>query len=131
MKKPIKVVRAYRIVEIREDKPYTLFHALPNSAKRSRQIPVDTWLRAENKMVTDGSSQSQYLSGFNVLKNLDNMTDYTRRFTKPRDLRIIEILVRDPLRSKSHSRSGVWLADWMYVPSQWQKTSIKVKIHNS
>jgi len=124
-----KIIKAYRIIEVRENNPYTLFHAVSNCGKYSRKIPVDTWLRADNKIVTDGSSQTKYLSGFNILMNLDRMEDYTKRFSKPRDLRIIEILVKNSLRPKEHSRSKVWLADWMYVPSNWQAKSIKVKIN--
>ena len=122
------IITAYRIVECKDSHPYTLFHAIPNtSKKRSRKIPIEEWLRAENKMVKDGTSKSEYLSGFNVLLNLKHMKEYTKRFTAPRTLKIIKIFVRPPLRPKEHSKSDVWLADWMFIPKNWKKSAINIR----
>jgi len=125
---PLMMLHAYRIVECRGDEVYTLFHAIPYNGKRSRKIPIKTWVKAEHKMVTDGSSQKEYLSGFNVLLDLGKMKEYVGRFTKKRDLRIIKVLVNIPLRSKKHSKSDVYLADYMMVPPNWKETSIKIKL---
>ncbi len=125
---PLTMLPAYRIVECRGNDVYTLFHAIPQNGKRSRKIPIKTWIKAEHKMVTDGSSQNKYLSGFNVLLDLQKMKEYVGRFTKERDLRIIKVLVNGSLRSKEHSKSDVYLADYMMIPSNWEKTSIKIKL---
>lgn len=122
------VVSAYRIVECRGDDVYTLFHAIPYNARRYRKIPIGKWIPAEHRMVTDGSSEKKYLSGFNVILDLEKMKKYVGRFTKKRDLRIIKVKVELPLRPKEHSKSDVYLADYMMIPKNWKKSSIKIKL---
>ena len=120
-------IEAYRIVEVRGNDLYTLFHGLPDGAgRRSRKLPVDTWLEAEQRWVTDGSGTATYRSGFNVLLDLKAMKAYVGRFTKDRDLRIIKIKINPDLRVKEHSKADVYLADWMLIPKDWRKTSIKI-----
>ena len=110
---------AYRIVELDEfNRPKTLFHAVQVGDKRTRRLPVGQWLMADQKNVTDGTSKSVYLSGFNVLLDLSEMKKYLTRFKRDRRLAIIPIKV-SALRRKEHSRSPVWLAHWMMIPSDW------------
>lgn len=99
---------AYRIVEVKQDKPYTLFHGIAGQ----RAIPTGIWVKADKKMVRDGTGP-WYMSGFNVLLDQDDCIEYVRRFTAPRDLRVVRIFVRGELREKRHSRSNVLLADEM------------------
>lgn len=121
--------KAYRIIEVRNGRPCTLFHAFKAPwVPRSRIILTGQWLEAERKVVTDGSSTNKYLSGFNVLLDLASMGLYVNKFVKPRDLRIIQIYVNNPLRVKEHSKSGVYLADWMFVPCDWEASAIRIKI---
>lgn len=103
---------AYRIVEIKNTLPHTLFHGLNGN----RRIPTDQWVRASTaKMVRDGTGP-WYKPGFNVLLNREECEKYLERFTRPRELKVVPIWVNDDLRRKEHSRSEVWLADWMYLP---------------
>ena len=115
---------AYRLVEVKNGQPHTLFHAVPvpfeEGIRRSRKLQLGRWLRAEQKTVTDGTSTSVYTSGFNALLDLDAMRQYRQRFKKARDLRIAKVRVNLQLRPKAHSRAGVWLADWMMVPENWE-----------
>jgi hypothetical protein len=116
----MNIQTAYRIVEVKNGNPYTLFHGLPNplfdwpnnGAKRSREIFRGIWLKADKKLVRDGTGP-YYLSGFNVLLTREGLEKYMERFTALRELRIVEIEVRGELRPKEHSRSEVWLADEM------------------
>lgn len=104
---------AYRIVEIRNGKPATLFHGISGS----RNIPLGTWVKADNRMVRDGTGP-WYEGGFNVLLDREACEAYLERFKKPRELKVVEIKVRGRLRPKAHSPSPVFLADWMYLPEQ-------------
>ena len=116
---------AYRLVEVRNGQPCTLFHGVSLNlyglvAIRSRTLPVGAWIPAVRKLVRDGTSKTEYLSGFNVLLSLEAMRQYRKRFTAPRDLRIARVKVNLQLRPKQHSRAAVWLADWMMVPKNWE-----------
>lgn len=102
---------AYRIIDMDARSPRTLFHGI----NRNRYIMVNRWVQADRKMVIDGGNQTPYLSGFNVLLNREDCEKYLERFTAPRDLRVVEILVRGELRPKEQSRSPVYLADEMFL----------------
>jgi hypothetical protein len=98
---------AYKIVESSPKGPKTLFHGLNGS----RLIPKGKWLKAEKKMVKDGTSKTQYLSGWHVLPSEEEAAKYLQRFkTRIDKLCIIPVLVKN-IRQKSHSNSNVWLAD--------------------
>jgi len=118
--------RAYRLVEYRNGKLFTLFHGLPSGKRRSREIPLGVWLKAEQKMVRDGTGP-WYLSGFNVLLRRGRMEDYAKRFKATRELWLVSIWVNSSVRVKTHSRSDVWLADWMMIPEQWVEEAIRIK----
>jgi len=53
----------YKIFDIRDRKPCTLFHGIDGS----RTMPLDTWIEADIKQVKDGTSKTSYESGFHVL----------------------------------------------------------------
>lgn len=108
-------ITAYRIVEIKNGKPHTLFHGLPG-AKRSRGAPTDVWVKAEVKPVSYGRNSPYFESGFNVLLDRHLCEDYLKRFTANRELKIVEVLVKG-IREKPFAASPVFLADWMLLPS--------------
>jgi|GEM_PF-2988258 hypothetical protein len=88
----------------------TLFHAVNGS----RVIRTGKFIKADNKLVTDGKS-TQYMSGFHVFKNLDDCLKYSRKFGK-RDKRVVVEVDYAGGRPKLHSKAPVILADWMRVP---------------
>jgi hypothetical protein len=112
---------AYRIVEIKNNRPHSLFHGRPcpvtqaHNHGRSRQLKTNAWLKAERKLVRDGTGP-WYESGFNVILDRDDCEEYLGRFYAPRILQVVQIRVRGELRKKEHSRSPVMLADEMYLP---------------
>jgi hypothetical protein len=67
-------VEAYKIFDEGDDGPKTLFHGLDGS----RSLPVGKWLNAEIKLVTDGSRQSPYTSGFHAYYTLDDVYNWLR-----------------------------------------------------
>ena len=116
---PRNVKRAYRLVEYKNGGPYSLFHGMSIDNKRTRRFPVGQWIKAERKMVIDGSGQNPYLSGFNILMDLKLMAKYANRFKADRELRLIEVEVKGKICPKPHSNSGVWLAEWMRIDNDW------------
>ena len=89
----------------------TLFHAVNGS----RVIPVDQWLKAERKLVSDGKS-TKYVSGFHVFKDPQTCHKYSLKFKHRRNRRMVLIHFTGN-RIKSHSPSRVILADQMKVPA--------------
>ena len=100
----------YKIVECQDDGSVkTLFHGVGGS----RTIPVGVWLTAEEKMVSDGTSKTKYLSGFHVLKTEEDTQAYLSRFTQRIDrLKIVPVHARK-LRPKAHSPHPVFLARYI------------------
>jgi hypothetical protein len=108
-------VTAYRIVEMKNGVPHTLFHGLPLNGTRTRKIPIGTWIEAEEKEVSYGKGSPPMISGFNVLLDKELCLEYLTRFTGDRELRVVEVLVRD-LRPKPRAQSPVFLAKSMMLP---------------
>jgi len=109
----------WRLLRDKEGLPTTLFHGLSGS----RRLPLDEWLDAEIKTVTDGGKKKakKYKSGFHVLPTLEEIVKFTNRFRRIEDLVIVEVDVQD-LWSKEHSPANVWLAARMRIRSkQWEK----------
>ena len=80
-------------------------------------MPIGKLLTADRKQVRDGTGP-WYESGFNVLLNKEECEKYLERFVAPRELRVIEVLVNENLRVKEHSRSEVYLADYLFIPGE-------------
>ena len=94
-------MKAYRIVEVRNGRPCTLFHGWHGS----RQLPTNRWLEAEVKVVRDGGQGPSYKSGFHVCRT---------REVAERLLVIVEVKARG-LRPK-RTNSQVALATKMLIP---------------
>lgn len=107
----IQLQKAYRIVEIKQGHPHTLFHGVQGR----RKLPINTLVKADIKQVRDGTGP-YYTSGFNVLLSEEACQQYLERFVAPRELRVIMVFVNENLRKKEHSNSEVFLADHMYIP---------------
>ncbi len=93
----------YKIVEWKNDAPHTLFHGL----NRSRKLPVDKWITAEQKIVDDGGRP--YVSGFHVFMFRENAEDYLKRFRAPKDRRIVACLAKTIWQKPTNEL--VWLAE--------------------
>lgn len=108
------MIKAYKIVETDNGKDMkTLFHGVNGT----RIIKPGVWTKATEKMVKDGTSKTEYLSGWHILLNKKEAYDYLKAFTKRLEkLRIIEVFVKD-IRPKEHSRSPVFLARELMLPA--------------
>lgn len=99
----------YRIIELKNGKIYSLFHGTDGS----RNIPYDTWHKANKKTVKDGSKGKLYTSGWHFLKSKDDATRFLDRMFRIRENRyVVKCDVRGNIRPKEHSSKGkCWLAD--------------------
>ena len=87
----------------------TLFHGLNGS----RKLDKDKWLKANMRMVSDGSGPI-YLSGWHVLPTKKEAKQYLTRFTKRTELLTIVECEAKNLRPKEHSRNRrVFLAEYI------------------
>lgn len=105
----------YRILQIRDGLPTTLFHGVDGS----RTLPFSTWMEAEVKEVHDGSGGTTYKSGFHVMDEERAAIEYLKRFKKERPLVVCEVFAKD-LWEKSHADAEVKLARSMRIePMHW------------
>lgn len=101
----------YRICAVRNGKYYTLFHG----NQGSRELPIDVWLKAEKKVVTDGNPlhSMPYVSGFHIMTSKEAALQYLgRKFKNFAEKAVVACIARG-IRKKQHSRNEVFLADYM------------------
>jgi len=91
----------------------TLFHGI----NRTKIIPVDEWIKSEQKTVRDGAVGTQYLSGWHIMMNLDEAQEYLSKFTRVcGDERVIvEVDVKGKIWPKEHSPSNVHLCEYIKI----------------
>jgi len=103
----------YKVFDIKNDQPLFIFHGI----NRSRVVPLNTWLKADKKMVTDGSCNTQYLSGFHIFPSYQAITDWCKT-VKHVDERVVVQVHAKKTRPKRHSKHTVVLADHLIVYSE-------------
>lgn len=64
----------YKIFDVKDDSPHTLFHGV----KGSRRLSIGRWLTAERKMVRDGSGQNRYISGFHAYETMEDVKAWVK-----------------------------------------------------
>ena len=100
----------YKLVDYRDGRVCFLYHGVSGSMT----VPFNTWIKADKKLVSDGTGK-KYLSGFHFFKKLNDAKVYINKFTTRKHLkRIVRIYVRK-IWKKDHSRSPVYLAEDMKV----------------
>lgn len=97
----------YRIVEIKNGKAMSLFHGTDGS----RILPVGKWIKANKKIVSDGSGNTKYISGFHVLKSVEAAQQFFAKMFRHKENRIIVECEAIGLRHKSHAKGEVYLAN--------------------
>ena len=110
------MIEAYRLVEVKNNEYYTLFHGI----NRCRKLPINKWFQSERKMVKDGSGSTEYLSGFNILADFKYALKYLNNFNRGnsrRDIRIIKCYIAGELREKP-TNHRVLLAEKMIIPEK-------------
>ena len=98
----------YKIMQKHPEGYKTLFHGLNGS----KLLPVEKWLRAEEKMGRDGSGPKWYLTGWHVLPDVETCEQYLRQFRHQEDKVFVPCLAAE-MRRKEGARAEVYLARWM------------------
>lgn len=112
-------MKYYKIFDIRDNNPCTLFHGI----NKSKKLPLNKWIKANVKIVDDGGTK--YLSGFHVLKDKQKAIKYLNRFTNISCKTIVEVECKN-IRKKQHSPHDVYLAEYMRINDKdWSKKYIK------
>lgn len=100
----------FKIVDYEKGKLKTLFHGVNGS----RTIEKGRWLKADVKTVHDGSSGTEYESGWHILPTYDECKDYLKKFKHLKKKKIIKCKAKN-IRPKTHSRDNVYLSEYLYV----------------
>lgn len=116
---------AYRICERKGDKIQTLFHGINGS----RTIPLNEWVNANVKIVTDGAKEksTKYLSGFHVFEHKEDCRKFISRFRKERDLVMVECEVKGKMWKKEHSPAPVILVEHMKIIKVVEKLELCIR----
>lgn len=104
----------YKVFEVRDGLPLTLFHGYGGT----RRLPLDTWLRAEERFVVDGSGVSPYLSGWHVLKSYDAAVKFCKIYKNNRDGRFLCAVHIGLTRNKHDGREEPTLAKYIKITSE-------------
>ena len=88
-------------------------HFLFRGHDGSLAVPLETWLTSKAKVVMDGRGHC-YRAGFHVLVGPEAISKFNR-LTKGKYV-VREVEARD-IRRKPNSRTGIWLARHLRVPS--------------
>lgn len=106
----------YKIFDERADAPHTLFHGID----RTKKMPLNKWIIATVKHVTDGSGTTVYRSGFHIMGSIEDCAAYLKRFKNLEHKVIVEVEATN-LWPKWHSPSPVWLAEQIMIkPEAWE-----------
>lgn len=105
------MLNAFKIVEIVDGRTRTLFHA---GGTGSRYVPMNTWIRAYEGMVMDGSRQEPYRAGHHFFIHYCDAENYLLEAFRERLelLHVVPVQVR-VIRRKPNGRNGVMLARWI------------------
>jgi hypothetical protein len=98
----------YKIVELKNNELMTLFHGI----NRNRKLPMNKWLKAQIKNVTDGGTY--YQSGWHIIPNLKSCQQYLQKFKKKRKLIIVECEAKN-IWKKEHSPNNVYLSEYIRI----------------
>jgi len=112
---------AYRLFRFKDLDPEVLFHSFPLDNKKTKRVPLDTWICAEEKQTWNPGKKNGpgFISGWHVVVSEKECIKYLKKFKNSKDIKICKVLVKG-LRHKP--RSQVMLAKWMLVPKDaWLK----------
>ena len=101
----------YKIVNKIGDEYYSLFHG----TLKSRKLPKDIWIKADNKLVRDGSGGTYYMSGFHILETEKECKYLLNHSFKSIGHKVIVPVYAKEITSKEHSRNNVYLANYIFI----------------
>jgi hypothetical protein len=113
---------AYKIFDLHKDKtgkhiPKTLFHGV----RGCRSLPVNEWVYAELKLVTDGSSQNQYLSGFHAYPNLDAVRKWLKGAKNLKNRVVVKVILEGCFEKPNAVRPTILARKMKITKQAWKK----------
>jgi hypothetical protein len=104
----------FKIFDEKNGSPATLFHGINGS----KTLPLDEWIVANIKPVTDGTGTRVYESGFHTLPSVDAAIKYLNKFTNVGNKVIVEVELDGKIWDKTHSPSPVTLSEKIKINSE-------------
>jgi hypothetical protein len=100
----------FKIVDKEKDVYKTLFHGINGS----RILKIKEWLKADRKLVKDGTSKTIYESGWHIAPSLKECQDYLKYFKHIKKKAIVKCEAK-VIWPKAHSRHNIFLAEWLKI----------------
>lgn len=114
---------AYKIFDLHNGSPKTLFHGV----KGSRLLPVNVWVEAEEKWCIDGSRQTKYLSGFHAYRTKEDVKNWIRRAKNLINRVVVQVEIEE-LRLKPNAVRPTILAKRMFISKKnWEERIPAIK----
>lgn len=106
---------AYKIFDLHGNLPKTLFHGIDGS----RLLPIGKWIKAERKMVSNGSRTHPYLSGFHSYPDLEAAIRWLQGAKNVVGRVVVKVKI-DGCREKPNAVRETILSDWLLItPKDW------------
>jgi len=110
------LTRYYKIFDEKDGLPRTLFHGIEGS----KTLPLDSWVEAVVKDVSDGGTV--YKSGFHVLPSKEETEEYATKFKEKKVVAEVDVDEEAGIWPKAHSPSNIMLVKKIRIRSaQWKK----------
>jgi len=116
--------KTYRLVE--KDK-YGNLKTLFYGINKSRILPINKWIKADIKLVSEGVAGKKYLSGFHSLGTLEECLRYSKKFKRKENRYVIPIKIKN-IRMKEHSTSTVYLSEYMKIEEPFELTPLSTTL---
>ncbi len=117
--------KVYKVFECKDGQPHFMFYGINGL----RAVPLNKKLKAERKIVRDGSGKRWYKSGFHVYCSLDILKKFVKTLKVNRDMRfIVEVRAKNPRRK--HERSKAHLSQEIIVTNKAWSDRISIKDYN-
>jgi len=104
----------YKIVDIDD---YGDIRSLFHGTNGTRLLKKEKWMKADQKLVKDGSGKTRYISGWQIVPTFEECIEYLRLF-KNIELKAIIQCEAKKVRPKSHSRHRVFLANEIKIKKE-------------
>lgn len=108
---------AYKVFNIKQGHPYFLYHGLNGS----RRVTIGNWIKAERKLVKDGSASIKYWSGFHLFASIRDVQNWLKLVTHIDSRCVVQVDIKD-IKPKTCNRNGVILAQQIRIRNtEWTK----------
>lgn len=119
------MIEVFKIFEVRDELPTTLFHGWNGS----RKLLLDTNLIAENKEATDGSRSTTYKSGFHSYEDLKAVIEWSKGIVgQNRKHRYVCKVNIDDFWYKPNAIRRTYLSNILYIDSRDWRNRLRLDV---